>query len=1264
MPLSARVRLSSALAVMLLGGYSATAQVRIVGMISGTVTDPTGAGVPNAAVTLKDEGTGISRSAVSNSEGGFSFPDLSFGKYEIDVTAAGFQAVVMPHIEVVSSQTTDVPVKLRVGAQTEAVTVEATATPVLETTSNLMAVGEEAKEINELPILSRTALYAARFVPGVSPPENLGNNDNHFNNLPGGSTNVTFDGINNASNGFKSGGTSFYATAQPRLGAVEEVVVETGGLGADSAGMSGTNIKLITRRGSNKYHWSVFMQPRSELFNANTWIRNAQGQGFRPKNRQFDFGGNFGGRLLPKTRFRDKVFFFVNWEDAWNPSTTNHTQTVLNPSTQQGIWTYPISGTSSFGSANLLQIGAANNYPTAFNAVIADILKKENSAIQYGYLTPIPNNYNEQTLNWVAKNNTNSYYPTTRLDYYATQALQLTFTWNLTHTWNPGQSIWPGPDAFLQNPFRTAGYFVWSAAANYAISPKTFNEFRYGVQHSGDSNEKAAPGYAEYGSYNGTPLNLSLPVIAPWVNYTPNTTGRHFITTIYDTATMIRGNHNITAGGQFRSTDWHDTAEFPQFPNYTVGYTGSDPFPSIFNATTLPGDLNTDFGPAAQMYSLIIGRLFSESQTAQLNPRTLQYNGDVKTTWTRSYQGGLYVQDRWRARPNVSINFGFRWDMQGDQYNVDGITAFPDYHNLYGPSVALFSPGVMSGNNDPVNFTHGHAFRPDWINPAPNIGFAWNPQADHGPLAKILGGKKTVIRASYSIVYYDEGTQMFAQDAGNNPGQQFTSAAVIPTSTPYNSYILDANPLPSFPVYNPVIHQAALTYQSTFTGMNPNLREPYTINWNFGIQRQLAKDLTVEVRYVGNQAHRGWRTYSLNEVNIFENGFLQEFKNAQNNLRVNTANGVANSFANLGYAGDTPLPILQAAFGPIGSTAAVAASSGFSSTGFITNLQNGAAGAMANTLATNSTYMCHMFGNTFSPCASRGYNAPGSYPINFFLLNPFSAGSLNYVDDKAWSDYNAAQVVVQKRFSHGLTWQGYYVFAKGLSNTGVSTANQQSNWTTLRNEQLDRRPSLFDIRHTFQAIGTYDLPIGRNRAVNIQNKVLDAMFGGWTTGTIMVIRTGGPVKFTSGTAFSTVNTNDPGVILAPGVTASDIQSMMVTTQSKASNATTNRQTFNTSLVGPDGRASTQYFLTPTAPGLWGYNVYAYNKNVFSWDASLLKNFRIKEHGQFQLWAGATNILNHPNWSLGGTNIQSTTFGITGSPSNSPRSMQFRGTLSF
>ena len=500
---------------------------------------------------------------------------------------------------------------------------------------------------------------------------------------------------------------------------------------------------------------------------------------------------------------------------------------------------------------------------------------------------------------------------------------------------------------------------------------------------------------------------------------------------------MIRGNHTLTYGGQYRQTVWDDTAEFFQSPSFTLGVNGNDPLLSIFNATTMPGSNTAEFANAAALYGLLTGRISAMSQTAQLNPNTFQYDGNVKFTWTAVYEGGLFIADRWRVKPNFTLNLGFRWELQGDQYNPTGVTAFPDLHNLFGPSTGLFQPGVLSGNNDPVNFTHGHAFKPDLLNPGPNIGFAWNPHSEDGLLGKLLGGRRTALRGSYSLIYYDEGTQMWAQDAGNNPGQQFTSAAVMGTSTPFNSYLDSYAPgaIPPFPTYNPIIHQAQFTFNNTFTGMKPDLRTPYTINWNLGIQRQISHDLVIEARYVGSQAHHAWRTSNLNEVNAFENGFLQEFKNAQNNLKVNAANGNPGTFANLGFAGDSPLPIFESAFGAIGSTPAVASGSGFGSTAFITNLQNGAAGALAQTLATSSTYMCHMFGTNFLPCASRlGYNAPGAYPVNVFLLNPYSAGNLFYVDDKGWHDYNGLQIQLTKRFSHGLIWQSYYTFSKGLTN--------------------------------------------------------------------------------------------------------------------------------------------------------------------------------------------------------------------------------------
>ena len=397
-----------------------------------------------------------------------------------------------------------------------------------------------------------------------------------------------------------------------------------------------------------------------------------------------------------------------------------------------------------------------------------------------------------------------------------------------------------------------------------------------------------------------------------------------------------------------------------------------------------------------------------------------------------------------------------------------------------------------------------------------------------------FGGSRTVLRGSYGLISYDEGTQFFAQNLGTNAGKTITATTLVPgqpgqTNLPafYTLSNILANPLTgsnfAFATtdYKKVINQADQTFVRTINGFDPTLRAPYTINWNIGVQRELRRDNVLEVRYVGNQSHLAWRTSNLNEVNIFENGFLQEFKSAQNNYNIFKAanpncgqpNQPACTFANNGLSGQVALPIFSAAFGPRGSLAAIAAGSGFANPAFITNLTNGEAGGLANTLATNQNYVCRMFGSNFSPCARvlPTANAPGTYPINFFLLNPYVAGRMGYVDDTGWDSYNGLQVQFRQRLGRSLNWTTNWTWSKSLTNLATDNANQGLDFTTLRNINLDRRESQFDIRHIIQTFGTYELPIGRGRRLALNNSILNGAFGNWTFGSIFVFSTGQPI---------------------------------------------------------------------------------------------------------------------------------------------------------
>src|SRR5262249_28979071 len=156
---------------------------------------------------------------------------------------------------------------------------------------------------------------------------------------------------------------------------------------------------------------------------------------------------------------------------------------------------------------------------------------------------------------------------------------------------------------------------------------------------------------------------------------------------------------------------------------------------------------------------------------------------------------------------------------------------------------------------------------------------------------------ETVIRGGYDVTYYDEGTNMFASTAGNNQGQGQTLdlRPGFPGFAPGGLTLQSA--LPPYVVFPPTYTDASppsrFTFSTTnFRTMKDDLRTPYVQSWNIGVQRELAKNTVAEVRYVGNYGSHVWRTFSINEVNIFENGFLQEFKNAQRNLAINQAAGV------------------------------------------------------------------------------------------------------------------------------------------------------------------------------------------------------------------------------------------------------------------------------------------------------------------------------------------------------------------------------------
>jgi len=659
--------------------------------------------------------------------------------------------------------------------------------------------------------------------------------------------------------------------------------------------------------------------------------------------------------------------------------------------------------------------------------------------------------------------------------------------------------------------------------------------------------------------------------------------------------------------------------------------------------------------------------------------------------------GGLYFQDAWRATSHLTLNYGLRWELTGAVHNSNGLWTGPTLTDLYGPSTGLFQPGTLSSDLNPQIYLRTHPYGNDFNEPAPNFGFAWNPTFDHGVLQSITGGDKVVIRGGFSLSRYDEGwVPVESTTLFGNPGAtqaEFLPAGTSPLAT--NAGVL-GTPLTlqtspasfTFPQPESEFFESGLPLST----VNPNIRPPYVEAWNFGIQRKLPGDTILDVAYVGNHAVHMWMMYDLNETNIFENGFLKQFQTAQTNLKLNGNTTFAD---NTGVPGLIPTPIFDAAFG--GAGAAVGASnqlSSFTNPTYITYLQQGQAGALANQLATaaGGAFLCNMVGNSFAPCAAMGLGA-GHYPQNFFQLNPNAAGSYAaLLSDPGSSSYNGLQVQVKHQTHHGLMFNANYTWSHAFTNRYLGdyyTADSaQVNFVTLHNPGLNRGPGPYDLRNVFKTFLTYELPFGPGHAWTTSSHALNKVIGGWTVGSVVGAQTGRNFKLQSG--YNTFNysnapwpdASDSGVVLT-GISRSQLQKDVGKYANPIPGTSEPLVFLPPSLLSSSGTANPTYFTEPGS-GQLGQFVWLTGPTLFTADMSVIKSIPITERVKLNFYAEFLNVFNHPAWFVldnysfqsvnnpaDYANINSTTFSglyeSTGSGvggSLTPRNIQFRLQLAF
>jgi hypothetical protein len=1039
--------------------------------------------------------------------------------------------------------------------------------------------------------------------------------------------------------------------------------VTTSAGSADSSGQGAAQIKFVTKGGTNQWHGGGFYQRRQTGWNANYFFNNQQGL---PRDVvKLTQRGLHGGGPIKK----DKAFFFINYEQYLLPGTKSYTRQILTSDATNGNFSYCPSGTANAAcvaspsllrTVNVYTLAAANGFTNTPDPILLKTFQDMNATAAGGTVTPrgISNSdYNRVDLNYQPAGNQMRHFFTARLDENLTNNHHLSLVYNydkyssVPDFLNNVVAAFPGTGVVLGSNTQTgqlSNRFEGTLSLRSQFGAHVTNEWRGGLNGGTvlffpDVN----PGL--YTTWKGYRPIFGSTYVSSVSTATSMQRRNSPVKDIADNVYVMHGSHQFAFGGEFTQINsWQQIASTDTMPSITFGAATGDPIlTNVFNGTNLPGSSTTNQTDAATLYSILTGRVSSISKQLTLDEKTKQYSATPTIDRNREREYGLYAQDTWRVARNLTLNIGLRYEKQGVYENLNGLYSRVGYNSVWGLSGVgnLFKPGTLTGVTPSFLSVQGNGYTipAAW---APSAGMAWQVPAMAGVLGKIFGSHEgaSVFRAGYAISTVREGQQLFISLWGANQGITQT-ASVSNASTPADfgaaGSVLFRQP--ALPTKSGLVSTPVYPIPATFTtGLNdfsPNMSLGYVQSWNIGWQRELGRDTIVEFRYTGNHGVHLWRQYNLDEVNIFENGFLSEFKIAQNNLRIArggdiTRNTSVNNWGNTGLAGQANVPILQTAIG--NTTDATLAS----------QLLTGQAGSAANGIATNATRI-----NNLTAAASKACNG-GPCPVNMFVVNPTVASGGSYLENNDGSSYyDALQIETRRRLSHGLILQGSYVFSKSLANGPTNSSSSVAQPTTFRNLGIDKVPSGFDLRHQLKANWIYEMPFGPGRRLlsGVSNPIVKKVLEGWETAEVLRVQSGLPFFINGVGTFNQVTSN-AGITLN-NLTAQQLQDMVNIRKTTGSDGkgivyflpqsliNNTLAAFNTGGFTPADLDTSKPYIGPAPVGQLGWRGFLrQNWNRF-FDASIVKRTRIRENMNVEFRATALNVFNMTNFGTGasGTN---------------------------
>ncbi len=889
-----RLRFLSGSIVLLLTATFALAQT---GSIQGTVTDSVGAVVQGAEVTIRNMGSNAVRTATSGGTGAYSVPALPPGAYEITAKMASFKAFHASDVELTVGQALTVNIRLEPGAVTEEVQVRADQIPPVDLETAQVSNLVDAQAIKDLPLITRNPYELVLLSPGTS----------QSNSRLGG---ITVNGARERNNNFLLDGVDNNDTDVPGglvtvLGAdpesTQEFRVITNNFNAEYGRNTGAIIDVVTKSGTNTFHGDAYEFGRWNAFGgARDWFNRASDGPQDPYIRH-QFGFSLGGPIR-----KDKTFFFFNDEMDRFITTLTGTAVVPTAAFKTGVFNFTYVDPNTLGSTTVpvdLSPSSANNiYGFPLDPTVQKIFALYPNAPQSADGV-------SGIIHYPSSSRTSSYQTVAKIDHHFTERETVSLRYGYNHVTDPNSAhddILPGNIGATSLKAITQGL---SANLVSSLTPSLLNSFTFGWNRiyanfkcTGLSVLDSVSPLDQFGfgrDYLMDPFtNFACPLSA---NYQFRTTGT---TSFTDIISWVHGAHTFKFGGDFRNVHQNGPDSFNarrQIGINTFAQFG-DPFNVGFNVIDIPGvtdQPNISFAvsdAANAAYALVASDVNAEffDKSGTRHPDNSKF--------FRQHEYDFFGQDSWKVRRNLTLTLGVRYQFDGVPYEEHG-----NLSNLLSDPSTTF-PVVLSF----VGPGTGHQlYEDDYSNIEPRVGFSWDPWNDG----------RTAIRGGYGIFHDRIFGNLFGNARGNPPFEQDYSTQPFDTLT---NFFSAGTGVLAVPVLAPTTTPSATIpeFDGTVGGLAPTLfdthfRNPASQNWNFGIQREVPGNMTLDLGYVGSKGSHIFRAVDgnppdpnlVNQLVAFCSDPTNSFTNFFGNVGSCTPNQVSGINLYQGFQSNfTPLP--------------------------------------------------------------------------------------------------------------------------------------------------------------------------------------------------------------------------------------------------------------------------------------------------------------------------------------------------------------------